>query len=706
VSIPPLADLLGPGGALARALPGYEPRASQLEMAEAVSSALERGRALAVEAGTGTGKTLAYLVPAARSGLKVIVSTATKTLQEQLADKDVPLLRALGIEARFAFLKGRQNYLCLLRKEQFEKAPTFERREEAPLYRKLDEWAQRTATGDRAELADLPEGFSAFREVFSTAETCTGQKCPHYDDCFVFKMRKVASEADVVVVNHHLFFADLALRTSSAGDAGAAVLPRYDAVIFDEAHAVEEVATENFGVQLGSFRVAELGRDAARLLAGRPQLSAARDLAARLGSVGRAFFEAASRCRPAGRGKTRSAGGERGAGESDRWPIPPGSLDPAEPERAALVEVLRALAAQVSGAGAAGSSRVASREGVRAAASKDEELTLLERRCSTLAAELSLFAQRVSGPLRPDIEYDEGEVPAQERPDVVLWGESRLGHLFLHASPLDVASILQDRLYDRIGPVVFTSATLAVDGCLDFFARRVGLADAEGPLFPLDVKVLPSPFDYRRNAALYVPRTMPDPLEDGFAEAVAEELRALLAVTSGRAFVLFTSLRNMRRVHDLLAAELPWQVLLQGERPKAQLLRSFREKPSVLFASQSFWEGVDVPGEALSLVVIDKLPFASPQEPLVQARIDRLRSQGEDPFDAFQVPQAALALKQGFGRLIRHAQDRGIVAVLDSRLSRRSYGKRFLQSLPPARLLRSVEEARAFFCAPRPTTSM
>jgi len=310
--------------------------------------------------------------------------------------------------------------------------------------------------------------------------------------------------ADVVVVNHHLFFADLALRTSSAGDAGAAVLPRYDAVIFDEAHAVEEVATENFGVQLGSFRVGELGRDAARVLAGRAELSAARDLAARLGTVGRAFFEAASRCRPAAKG--RPWGGERSAGESDRWPIPPGSLDPAEPEREALIEVLRALAAQISG-------------------SADEEVNLLERRCSTLAAELSLFGRRSAGALRSDIEYDEGEAPPQERTDVVLWGESRLGHLFLHASPLDVASILQDRLYDRIGPVVFTSATLAVDGSLDFFARRVGLADAEGPLFPLDVKVLPSPFDYRQNAALYVPRTMPDPLEDGFAEAVADELR-------------------------------------------------------------------------------------------------------------------------------------------------------------------------------------
>ncbi|MFL5400201.1 MAG: ATP-dependent DNA helicase [Myxococcales bacterium] len=681
-----LADLLGPGGALARVLPAYEPRASQLEMAEAVGNALAQGRALAVEAGTGTGKTLAYLLPAARSGLKVVVSTATKTLQEQLADKDVPLVRALGVDARFAFLKGRQNYLCLLRKEQFERNPTFDRREEASLYRKLDEWSQATATGDRGELADLPEGFSAFREVFSTAETCTGQKCPHYDDCFVFKMRRVAAEADVVVVNHHLFFADLALRTSSAGDAGAAVLPRYDAVIFDEAHAVEEVATESFGVQLSSFKVAELGRDAGRVLAGRPQLSAARDLATRLASAGRAFFEAASRCRQIPRERPR-ASSDRQSGETDRWSIPAGSLDPAEAERSALVDALRSLAAQISGA------------------DPDDDLSLLERRCSSLAAELSLFGRSSGGPLRSDIEYDEGEERPRE-PAEVLWGESRAGNLFLHASPLDIATILQDRLYDRIGPVVFTSATLAVDGSLDYFARRVGLADARGPLFPLDTKVLPSPFDYRQNAALYVPRTMPDPLEDGFVEAVAAQLRALVEVTSGRAFVLFTSLRNMHRVHELVAKDLPYQVLLQGDRPKAQLLRSFREKPSVLFASQSFWEGVDVPGDALSLVVIDKLPFASPQEPLVQARIERLRARGEDPFGTFQVPQAALALKQGFGRLIRHAKDRGIVAILDSRLSRRGYGRRFIESLPPARLLRSVEEARSFFAAPDPPGAM
>src|SRR5438270_5306680 len=301
--------MLGPGGALSRALPAYEARPPQLAMAAQVEHALARGRALVVEAGTGTGKTLAYLLPAARSGLKTVVSTATKTLQEQLAEKDVPQLRALVADAKVAFLKSRQNYLCLLRFDRFLRNPTFAVREEAAVFDGIAAWAETTQTGDRAELSELPENLASWRDLSASADQCIGTKCEHYDRCFVFRVRREAADADVVVVNHHLFFADLALRTSSAGDAGAAVLPRYDAVVFDEAHAVEEVATENFGVQLGSFRVAELGRDAARVLAGRRELAAARDLAARLGTSGRAFFEAASRCRPAAKG--RPWGGER-----------------------------------------------------------------------------------------------------------------------------------------------------------------------------------------------------------------------------------------------------------------------------------------------------------------------------------------------------------------------------------------------------------
>jgi len=644
-----LREVLGPGGALSRALPAYEPRGSQLAMAERVEDALRHGRALMVEAGTGTGKTLAYLLPAARSGLKVVVSTATKTLQEQLADKDVPLLRSLGVDAKVAFLKGRQNYLCLLRFDQFLRNPTFAVREEAALFDGIARWAETTQTGDRAELTELPDNLASWRDLSATADQCIGQKCAHYDRCFVFRMRRQASEADVIVVNHHLFFADLALRSSSAGDAGAAVLPRYDAVVFDEAHAVEEVATEHFGAQLSSFRVAELARDALKALTARPQLLEAAGLASRLVAEGRDFFEVALQTAP-----------EAGRTRESRWGLLPGALEPAEPERQKLSELVRAL-------GAALSSR------------DDEELSLLERRCLALTADLELF----SG--------------AEQAPDLIHWAESRAGHLLLHASPIEVAGILQDKLYDRIGPVVFTSATLSVGGQLGYFARRVGLADESGPLFPLEEAVLASPFDYERHAALYLPRQMPDPQDPGFAEAVADELRALLPVTGGRAFALFTSLRNMRAVHALLADELPWQVLLQGDAPKAQLLKRFREKPSVLFASQSFWEGVDVPGDALSLVVIDKLPFAAPSEPIVAARIDRLRTAGEDAFYGYQVPQAALALKQGFGRLVRTATDRGIVAVLDARMTRKGYGRLFLESLPRCRILRTPEEALDFW---------
>ena len=651
--------MLGPGGALSRVLPAYEARSPQLAMAAQVEHALARGRALVVEAGTGTGKTLAYLLPAARSGLKTVVSTATKTLQEQLAEKDVPLLRALGVDAKVAFLKGRQNYLCLLRFEQFLRNPTFSVREEATVFDAIAAWAETTQTGDRAELSELPENLASWRDLSATADQCIGAKCAHYDRCFVFRMRQKAAEADVIVVNHHLFFADLALRTSSAGDTGAAVLPKYDAVVFDEAHSVEEVATEHFGAQLSSFRVGELARDALKSLQDHPDRVEALGLATRLLREGRDFFEVAAEAAPErqtnpGRSSRKASGRPAVQGEG-RWALLPGALRPAEAERQKLAEAIRALGAALSGTG-------------------DEQLALLERRCLGLNADLELFSE------------------TKRRPDLIHWAESRGGHLFLHASPIDVKGLLQDKLYDRIGPVVFTSATLAVGGQLEYFAQRIGLSDDSGPLFPLETHVLASPFDYQSNAALYLPREMPDPQDPAFVEAVAGELRELLPITSGRAFVLFTSLRNMRAVHGLLADELPWQVLLQGDAPKGQLLKRFREKPSVLFASQSFWEGVDVPGEALSLVVIDKLPFASPAEPIVAARIDRLRAEGQDPFYRYQLPQAALALKQGFGRLIRSATDRGIVAVLDARMTRKGYGRVFIDSLPPCRILRTASE--------------
>ncbi len=709
--------LLGPGGPLSQVLPGYEPRTPQLQMAQAVGAALGRGRALVVEAGTGTGKTLAYLLPAALSGIKVVISTATKNLQEQLADKDVPLLRSLGVDAKVAFMKGRQNYLCLLRKEQFERQPTFQTREEAAQSAALDRWAEETETGDRAELTELPEGAEVFNRLTSTADTCTGQKCGYYDRCFVFKMRRRAADADVIVVNHHLFFADLALRSSSAGDLGAAVIPKYDAVIFDEAHAVEEVATEHFGAQISSRRVAELGRDALTVLSRFPGMMKARDAAAALVRDGAFFFEAALTLReqdPARRqlpqrAASRARGGskagtDRPAIDSDRWPLPPGALVPAENERQLLVELLRNLGSALSAPGEGGEKQ------------KDDELSLLDRRCVTLAGDLALFAPPASAMKKRKLEAAGVKVidvepvdatgapvpppPAQHADGLVRWAEQRGGNLLMHASPLDIGGLLQDRLYDKIGPVVFTSATLAVGGSLSYFTRAAGLADQDGPVYPTDELVLASPFDYQHHAVIYLPPRMPEPQDDGFIEAVTDELRKLVPITGGRAFALFTSLRNMRRAHELLAEELRetgLRVLLQGEAPKPELLRLFKERDSVLFASQSFWEGVDVQGDALQLVVIDKLPFASPQEPLTAARIERLRQEGGDPFGEWQVPQAALALKQGFGRLIRSATDRGIVAVLDPRMTTRGYGRTFLASLPPCRVLRSVDDVEAFW---------
>ncbi len=648
-----VAAVLGPGGSLSRALPGWEDRGDQLAMAEAVADALAARRYLVAEAGTGTGKTLAYLVPAALSGRRVIISTATKTLQEQLWLRDIPLLRqACHLEFSAAILKGRSNYLCLARAEEFARAPTFPSREAGASWPRVTEWARTTATGDRAEV-DLPDDWAAWRDLSATGETCLGRECRRYQECFVTRARARASEADLVLVNHHLFFADLSMRTSRAG---VEVLPDHEAVIFDEAHAIEDVATEYFGLQVSSWRVEELCRDAQRSVADRPDLGRmVKEVAQDAWKSAERFFGGVGRALRGGlpgprRGRERQRGNEEGA----RAPLTEAILEPLQREQARLDEAL---------------------EGIREAFadSPTPSLAAVARRAGELRVELAA-------------------VTAMGEPSRVYFAEARGRGVFLRAAPIDVAAELGDRLYRRIDTMVFTSATLAAQGRFDYFRRQVGLA----PELEVVEARYPGPFDYARQAALVAPEGMPDPNGPAFLPAAAGAVRALADVTGGRAFVLCTSVRNMLALRRALS-DLAWQLLVQGERPKHLLLEAFRREPSVLFATQSFWEGVDVPGEALSLVVIDRLPFAPPADPVVAARVRALAEGGRDGFAELQVPAAALALRQGFGRLIRSRSDRGLVAVLDPRLVTRGYGRAFLATLPPCPLLRTAEEARRWW---------
>jgi len=653
-----LEEILGPSGALARSLPGYEHRRDQLELARAVERALAERRYLVAEAGTGTGKTLAYLVPAALSGRKVIISTATKTLQEQIWQKDLPLLaEKAGLVIEAAYLKGRANYYCLERGARFAEHPTFESRGEAALWPRIQAWAADTLTGDRSEI-DLPDQYGAWRELSASGETCLGKDCQRHEECFVTLARARTAQADVVLVNHHLFFADLGLRTSRAG---VEVLPPYDAVIFDEAHALAEVATDYFGLSVSSYRIDDLARDAARAVADRPDLmKLVKDRTGELQKAGERYFGAvaarmgaAPSPQPSPRWRGARVTGRAAHGDL-KVPLTNHLLGPLEAEQARLdgaLEDVREIFAEA----------------------ETTSLAAIARRAAELRVELRAVTT-VADPSR------------------VHFAEARGRGVFLRAVPVDVAEELVERLYRRVDTAVFTSATLAAGGRLDYFRREVGLA----PEFDVDEAIFPGPFDYTRQAALVVPDGLPEPANPGFVAAAAAAVRELVSVTGGRAFVLSTSVRGMNALREALS-DLPYQLLLQGERPKAKLLDAFREEPSVLFATQSFWEGVDVPGEALSLVVIDKLPFAPPTDPVLAARGKALEEAGRDAFSELSVPSAALSLKQGFGRLIRTRRDRGLVAVLDRRLTTKGYGRAFLATLPPAPLLRSVEAARRWW---------
>lgn len=630
-----LAPLLGPDGLIAQRLGGYEHRPGQEAMMGAVARTISRRELLLVEAGTGTGKSLAYLIPAALAGESVIVSTGSKTLQDQLFHKDIPFVRdRLGIPFKAALLKGRTNYLCLLKLEQAQSDSDLFSAHGGWL-QVLDSWSGNTDTGDRAELAKLPDDAPVWREVSTGAEECLGQGCEFFDDCFVMRARRRALSADVVVVNHHLFFADLSLRES----AGFSLLPASGVVVFDEAHNLEDVAAMYFGLSCSNYRIRDLAYDASKQmtmqrLSGEGFL----DLCDRLRGETDAFFEAYEPLFPRGRVDPNNLP----AGVLERWSVLDNRL-------AQLAHRLRAGCESEP---------------------DDEILARLVVRAHELRSDL------------------ESLVRAQDH-GLVVWVEKGTKAVFLKAAPIDVGRLLQEILFERIEALVFTSATLTTSGHFDHIRQRFGID------YPCHELVVASPFDYPNQALLYLPSHLPPPRDADFVRRAADEIEALLDITKGRAFVLFTSFSNMHQVHDLLADLLPYPTFVQGEGSKDALLESFRTtENAVLFATGSFWEGVDVAGASLSQVIIDKLPFSPPDDPLTAARIDHMGRSGRNAFINYQVPVAIIALKQGFGRLIRHSGDRGIVAILDHRVTRSRYGSMFLESLPPARRVFEMDDIR------------
>jgi ATP-dependent DNA helicase DinG len=647
-----IRDFLGPRGLLKKLLPTYEHRPEQADMAAAVLRAFDRNGLLVVEAGTGTGKTLAYLAPALYSNRKVLISTGTKALQEQLIYKDLPVLeRAFNVRA--AIMKGRSNYLCWQRYHEFERAPTFNFRDEISVWDRIRAWSLKTATGDRAEIKDLPDQWSAWRELSATGEQCLGQKCGYFDNCFITRMRGQAQAADILIVNHHLFFADLAIRDT----APSSVLPEYQTVIFDEAHDLAATATEFFGLQVSTWRVQDLGQDLRRIQRlGQMPMGELRGLLSALERAEGAASDFFRVVADAGWG-----GAERG--EGSRF-----SLAPLK-DRPALVE---------EGDRARAEFKLLAK--LLADAGKKDELLL----------GLGLRAEQFGSDL--------GFIVRMDDPDHVFWAETRGRGVIMRASPSDLGPLLAERLFGRNFPIVFTSATLAVQdrSCWSFahFRSELGLKE---PTRPLEETCLPSSYDWPNQAILYVPADLPEPTSPGFIRAASREMLRILRLSRGRAFLLFTSYRNLEAAYELLAPHLEFPVLKQGDMPKSTILEEFRNQGNaVLFATQSFWEGVDVTGQALSCVIIDKLPFASPSDPLLAARIDRIRRQGGNPFMDYQLPAAVIALKQGLGRLIRSKDDYGILAVLDSRLHTKRYGKTFLQSIPPAPLTTKLEDVKAF----------
>ncbi len=636
-----IEEILGLEGILASSMEGYEYREQQVEMALAVFDALESDDRLIVEAPTGTGKTLAYLIAAVLSRKRVAISTGTKNLQEQLFFKDIPFVREKifpGIKA--ALLKGRGNFVCHSRLRRYLRQPHLEGIAADVWLKEILAWYRKTrekGEGDRSEIENLPDDNSIWPEICSTTESCLGKKCPDRDDCFVLKMKSKAFDADLMVVNHHLLTSDLAVKESGFGE----VIPRYEALIVDEAHGLEDAATQHFGFHISLFRITRLVRDiraelteaGADLEKFRKSLTDVEEDSRRLFARFADFYGVRSRLEPVH-----------------------GEIGEIRDKVCLDLDLLGQRVTNVPNA--------------------SEELRNLARRAKEISAEIQTVL-----PLEPTGDY-------------ACWAERRDRTLILHASPVEVGDKLQSALYEKTPSIAFTSATLSSGGNFEYFKSRLGL---NGDPAPTEI-ILDSPFDFETQTLLYIPKSMPEPNSPAFTNALASAVSEILQMTQGRAFVLFTSYKNMDEVFHQLQGKLPFPLLVQGSKPKSKLLDEFRErKGSVLFATASFWEGVDVQGEALSCVIVDRLPFAPPDDPVVSARLDRLKSHGKDPFYSFQVPMAVIALKQGLGRLIRTRSDKGVLCIMDIRILTKQYGRIFRKSLQQSPLHRDASALEAFF---------
>jgi ATP-dependent DNA helicase DinG len=634
-----MREVFGPGGLLERCMMGgYEHRAGQLEMAEAVHDAFAGHHHGIVEAGTGTGKTLAYLLPAICSGRRVVISTATKSLQEQLFQKDIPFLQKhFAPNLKVAVMKGRANFLCVEKLNHMQDQTLLKGMDEMDAFQQIKQWSKLTETGDRAELTFLPDDSDLWSRLDARRDTCTGRKCPSFGPCFVTAMHQQAKDADLIIVNHHLFFADLALKQDDFGS----ILPEYSAVVFDEAHEMEDVASDYFGRQISNYRFEELARDsdvALRLLKlGTPSLLRRTQ---KIREKSRAFFEL--------------------------FPARDGRFPFSRQEREAFLEQHR------EGYDALASSLKSVETEFAAITQKPEELLRLGRRSFEIRQELAFLFE-------------------SNEKNYVYWYERRNKGVFLAATPIDVSQLLRQRLFEQFDTVVMTSATLTVGGRFEYIRQRLGLDHVKE-------NALPPEFDYPQQALLYLPRTMPDVRSPGFAAGAAEEIVKLLELSEGRAFCLFTSYSQMKDLYERVRGRVKFPMLLQGTAPRSALLERFKNTDgAVLFATASFWQGVDVPGEQLSCVIVDRLPFAVPSDPIVAARVAALQEEGRNAFSEFQVPAAVLALKQGFGRLIRTKTDRGVLALLDTRIQRMPYGKIFLASLPGYRVTSELADVQTFF---------